>query len=147
VTPYPLATATLTPTPKTSAFQPIVIGQQGSCQDWFVYHTNQPGKFDVFRYGKLPSEPNAPADLSQGKGKSDNIGPSLSRDNAFVAFSSNRDATGSDAWEIYVATVDGKSVRRLTFDGAKNLSAAWSPNGIYIVYESLRDGHWDLQMI
>jgi Tol biopolymer transport system component len=140
------ATPTLTPTVKPT-FQAVSVGRPASCTDWFVYHTNQAGKFDIFRYGKLDSDPAASADLSQGQGKSDNIGPTLSRDNNFVAFSSNRDTTGNEIWEIYIASVDGKSVRRLTYDGAKNLSPAWSPNGKYIVYESVHDDIWDLQMI
>ena len=42
---------------------------------------------------------------------------------------------------------DGGEARRLTFDGAYNTNPAWSPDGLWIAYETRVDGQFDIWLI
>ncbi len=125
----------------TTGWTPISTGA-AACAEWFVYHTNQTGNWDIFRFGPIPGEPGAKVNLSQSADKNvDNIGPSLSPDRRWMAFNSNR--TGS--FEVYASATDGTSVQRITNNPmAPSLGPIWSPDGKSIVYESVSNGAWNL---
>lgn len=44
-------------------------------------------------------------------------------------------------WEIYTMNSDGRNRRQLTDNDARDLHAAWSPDGEQMVFQSNRDGH------
>ena len=123
---------------------PISIGG-AVCPEWFVYHTNQTGDWEIFRYGDLPGNPDADVNLSKGIGEQVyDIGPSRSPDAGWIAFASNRD----ENWEIYVATTDGEFQQRVTNNTrAIDYDPVWSPTGERIVFESSRDGNWELYSV
>lgn len=123
---------------------PIAIGG-AVCPEWFVYHTNQTGDWEIFRYGDLPGNPGADVNLSKGIGEQVyDIGPSRSPDAGWIAFASNRD----ENWEIYVATTDGEFQQRVTNNTrAIDYDPVWSPTGERIVFESSRDGNWELYSV
>ena len=109
-----------------ASWTPIEIGE-AVCPEWFVYHTNQTGDWEIFRYGDLPGNPDADVNLSKGIGEQIyDIGPSRSPDAGWIAFASNRD----ENWEIYVATTDGEFQQRVTNNTrAIDYDPVWSPVG------------------
>jgi TolB protein len=123
------------------AWQPITIGA-GFCPAWSVYHTFQTGNWEIFRLGELPGNPGADVNLTKGVGQDiHDIKPSRSPDNAWIAYSSNRDGR----WNIWVATTDGTTQRQVTFNEfAISSDPVWSPDGKYIVYETNKFGNWEL---
>jgi len=127
-----------------AAWTPIEVGG-AVCPEWFVYHTNQTGDWEIFRYGDLPGNPGADANLSKGIGEGVyDIGPTRSPDSGWIAFASNRDGN----WEIYVATTDGEFQQRVTNNTrAIDYDPVWSPTGERIVFESSRDGNWELYSV
>ena len=127
-----------------ASWTPIEIGE-AVCPEWFVYHTNQTGDWEIFRYGDLPGNPDADVNLSKGIGEQIyDIGPSRSPDAGWIAFASNRD----ENWEIYVATTDGEFQQRVTNNTrAIDYDPVWSPVGDLIVFESSRDGNWELYAV
>ena len=68
------------------------------------------------------------------------LAPSFSPDGQRVIFSSTMHSTAGTeaAREIYVATVDGTIVKRITTDGLYNHNPVWTPDGTKIVFESYR---------
>ena len=60
-----------------------------------------------------------------------------------IAFASERDGDR----EIYVMDADGRDLRRLTNDPAKDGPPAWSPDGTKIAFVSVRDGKPDIYLI
>jgi len=62
--------------------------------------------------------------------------PAFSPDGSQIAFNTNRD----DNNDVWVANVDGTSVRRLTNNPAIDTSPTWSPNGQQIAFVSDRSG-------
>jgi TolB protein len=66
------------------------------------------------------------------------INPEASPNGNRVAFMSQR--TGG--WDIYVASLDGSNLRRLTDDPANDGLPTWSPDGRYIAFVTDRDGPW-----
>jgi Tol biopolymer transport system component len=68
---------------------------------------------------------------------------SLSPDGAYVAFAAS--ATGHA--DIWVQHVDGSDLRQLTSDPAADAWPAWSPDGRWIMFASLRDRMWETRRI
>jgi Tol biopolymer transport system component len=132
------------PTVTSGPWTPIEIGG-AVCPDWFVYHTDQTGDWEIFRLGEIPGEPAANPNLTQGVGpRVYDVSPSRSPDSQWIAFASNRDGN----WEIYVGRTDGSFQQRVTYAvEAIDIDPAWSPMGNYIVYDSARDGNWELYMV
>ncbi len=66
-----------------------------------------------------------------------NYAPSFSPDGKKLAFCSTKDEGNP---EIYVASSDGKNVRRLTFNNAIDTAPSWSPTSREIAFTSDRGG-------
>ncbi|NDJ87150.1 MAG: PKD domain-containing protein, partial [Chloroflexi bacterium] len=134
-------------------WNPITIGE-AVCPDWLVYHTNQTGDWEIFRLGGDERFGDDNPNLSQGEGERiHDFAPSRSPDGAWITFASIRDGN----WEIYVAPVDNvdsdNQIQRVTYNTlAIDVDPVWSPGASYdggslIVYESARDGQWELYML
>ncbi len=50
-------------------------------------------------------------------------------------------------WEIFVVSVDGSELRRLTDNHADDLWPAWSPDGQQLVFYSGRDGNYEIYVM
>jgi len=132
------------------AWEGITVGG-AVCVDWLIYHTNMTGDWEIFRLGDdngrlAEFDPN----LSQGRGVDVvDMAPTRSPDSEWVAFTSNRDSTPEEEnWELYIAKVDNSEIRRVTYNTfAKDIDPAWSPDGRYIVFETDRDGNWELYLL
>lgn len=126
------------------------------CPIFRLYHTNQSGDWDIWRldgadmesrtsfHTNLTERDSADASIVNAEGVTD-IAPSLSPNNEWFVFASNRDGN----WEIYVAPTDGdlNAAQRVTFnETAIDTDPTWGPNN-FIVYESSRMGNWDLFMV
>ncbi len=142
-------------TPLTRApWTPLSIGE-ATCPDWLIYHTNTTGNWEIFRLGGDDEFPDDNPNLSQGDEtpRIHDFAPSRSPDGQWIAFASVRDGN----WEIYVAPVDnvnsGNIIQRVTYnDVAVDIDPVWSPGadadgGNYVVYESARDGQYDLYLL
>ncbi len=66
-----------------------------------------------------------------------NYSPAFSPDGKRLAFCSTRDEGNP---EIYVATSEGKDIKRLTFNNAIDTAPSWSPTGREIAFTSDRGG-------
>ena len=133
-------------------WSPIEIGE-GVCVDWLIYHTNQTGDWEIFRLGGDDLFPNTSNNLSEGVGERIfDLAPSRAPDGQWITFASNRDGN----FEVYIASVGnigpdgGRIFQRMTWNNrAVDIDPVWSPGGSFdggnlIVYESSRNGKWDL---
>jgi len=68
---------------------------------------------------------------------------SLSPDGTRVAFVCK--TTGNS--DVWTQNVDGSDLRQLTNDAAADAWPAWTPNGDWIVFGSLTEGHWETKRI
>jgi Tol biopolymer transport system component/putative hemolysin len=73
--------------------------------------------------------------------------PAWSPDGQHIAFSSNRAGRSSGqayATDIFVMNADGSDPHNLTDSATSDTSPAWSPDGSQIVFQSDRDGNWEI---
>jgi TolB protein len=64
--------------------------------------------------------------------------PEASPDGRSIAFMSQRDGN----WEVYLASLDGTGLRRLTRQEGNDGLPTWSPDGRYLAFVSDREGAW-----
>lgn len=96
----------------------IIAMAENSYTHLFAY---QPGSFPFFR-------------LTSGEW--DDIDPAISPDGKKVAFASNRDLY----WELYVMDLESGQTNRITYSPEYDGSPSWSPDGLWLVYESYTPG-------
>ncbi|MEA5079694.1 MAG: hypothetical protein VB013_14065 [Anaerolineaceae bacterium] len=70
----------------------------------------------------------------------DDDDPAISPDGTQIAFSSNREGQ----WEIYVLNLKTDSLLRVTNSKNYDGSPAWSPDGQYLIYQTMNGDHLDL---
>ena len=80
-------------------------------------------------------------------GIGEDFAPVVAPDNAHVAFDSTRlkvkDGFGNDAANLYVATLDGKSVIKVSDDVNATIKPTWSPNGQKLYYSAYSSAKYD----
>ncbi|MBZ0289313.1 MAG: hypothetical protein K8I30_16960, partial [Anaerolineae bacterium] len=120
-----------------------------NCPIFQLYHTDEVGGWEIFRLDGADelTRTTIRENLSLGLDEDvENMAPSLSPNNEWIIFQSNRDGN----WELYVAPTNGgnpDAVQRVTYNTvAIDSDPMWGPNN-FVVYESSRHGNWDLYLI
>ena len=134
---------------------PITIGA-GVCPDWLLYHTNMPGNWEVFRLGGDDEFPDDDPNLSQS-GEQPTYPRLCTKPFTRRTVDCICLLTVTCNWEIYIAPLNnvnsGLITQRVTSNEvAVDIDPVWSPGadfdgGNWIVYESARDGQYDLWMV
>jgi Tol biopolymer transport system component/PKD repeat protein len=124
-----------------------------NCPDFRLYHTNEVGNWEIFRLDGADETTRTSfrenLSLSDPEADYRDMAPSLSPNNEWIIFTSNRDRVEGqlENWELYVAPTSGGSpeaVQRVTFnETAIDTDPVWGPNN-WVVFESNRRGNWDL---
>jgi dipeptidyl aminopeptidase/acylaminoacyl peptidase len=132
-TPRPQATLTPSPTPPLIVSRPvpaIAYQSRGSGDDfWSIY--------------VMSSDGSNRTTLTQGQSGFLSP-PSWSSDGSRLAFVSDR----SGSTDVWVMDIDGSNLVNLTDEEAKDHSPAWSPDGQWIAFASLRDAlYWELYVM
>lgn len=97
---------------------------QGSSPN--IYRMNYEGEL----MGKITNGPNAAM----------NVEPAVSPDGQKIAFSSDR----SGGVMIYIMDIDGKNVKRITFNGVFNSAPSWSDDGKKIAFAGQTGDNFDI---
>ena len=129
----PQATLTPSPTPPLIVSRPvpaIAYQSRGSSDDfWSIYVMSSDGSNRTI--------------LTQGQSGFLSP-PSWSSDGSRLAFVSDR----SGSMDVWVMDIDGSNLVNLTDEEAKDHSPAWSPDGQWIAFASLRDAlYWELYVM
>lgn len=95
------------------------------------------GSADIF---KATADGVSVSPITNGPSRAMNVEAAVSPDGKKVAFSSDR----SGRPMVYVMDIDGKNVKRLTFEGKYNASPAWSPDGKQIAFAGQDGNHFDI---
>ncbi|MBL7961620.1 PD40 domain-containing protein [bacterium] len=82
-----------------------------------------------------------PTNLTYSKGN--DLQPSVSRNDLFIAFASNRDGGN---YEIYKMQTDGKDQTRITYDDGDDIFPRFSLDGNKIIFSSNRNGNFQIFM-
>lgn len=70
--------------------------------------------------------------------------PGVSPDGRWLVFSSTQHSPRAD---IYIKSVQGRTVSKLTSDGSNNVMPSFSPDGQRIAFASDRNGWWDIYVM
>ncbi|MFN8379469.1 MAG: SdrD B-like domain-containing protein, partial [Anaerolineae bacterium] len=163
--PTPTPTPVILGTPATSAVSNVdgvtVIPAENAlvcstgCPNFRLYHTDETGDWEIFRLDSADPQARTTSrvNLSLGTGQGVNdMAPSLSPNSQWIVFTSNRDTQPGqpENWEIYVAPTSGgnpDAVQRVTVNHfANDTDPVWGPNN-WVVFESNRNGNWDLYAV
>jgi Tol biopolymer transport system component/PKD repeat protein len=156
------STPTPTPTPEDSRVIADGIGIPDwdsvptcgrNCPEFRLYHTDEVGNWEIFRLDSADEATRTSIrenlSLSDPEADHRDMAPSLSPNNEWIVFTSNRDKVDGqpENWELYVAPSNGgdpTAVQRVTFnENAIDTDPVWGPNN-WVVFESNRRGNWDL---
>ncbi|WP_054536661.1 TolB family protein [Herpetosiphon geysericola] len=106
-----------------------------------VFVSNRDGNDDIYLTDEHETFSmnltNSPNDIYNGH-------PSWSPDGKNIVFHSNMDDPGGHNSEIYIISVEGNNLRRLTNHLEWDGQPSWSPDGRYIAFESKRDGKFEI---
>lgn len=125
------------------------------CPTFRLYHTDETGDWEIFRLDSAneDTETTQRENLSLGEGEGvDDMAPSISPNDEWIVFTSNRATVSGEPenWEIYVAPTGGgnpDAVERVTYNTtAIDTDPVWGPNN-WVVFETNRNGNWDLYAI
>jgi len=131
ITPSPSPTATLTPT-KTTTPQP------GDMAQTFILSMDDNGYSHLFAYS-----PNKTTPIRLTSGLWDDISPSVNIDGTLVVFASNRNAY----WDLYTLNLADGAIARITDTPEYDGSPAWSPDGQWIIYETMVAGQMEINIV
>jgi Tol biopolymer transport system component len=106
----------------------ILSMMEGDHSHLFAYQPLEAGEGESISLTRLTS------------GAWDDRDPSISPDNRQVVFSSNRNGY----WDLYVIDLAAGLIDRLTDSLAYDGAPAWSPDGLWIVYESYVDENLEI---
>jgi Tol biopolymer transport system component len=109
------------------------------CQDTLLFHAEGTGDWDIYNLFERPTN------ITNMAG-SNEIQPSYSMDNQWIAFITDRHENNDDNWELYVIKEDGTGLNRLTFNTATDLNPVWGP-GNRLLFESDRENNWELYLL
>ncbi|MBI5957843.1 MAG: PD40 domain-containing protein [Chloroflexi bacterium] len=123
------------------AWEPLSIGCGVCMPELVFYHSDAAGDWDIYRLNEQGTSEDE-NNVTRGQGSQD-LQPSYSADGEWLAFTTNRDVVGG--WEVYLASPDGASQVRLTYNSGNDVNPVWGPANL-IAWESNRTGNWDLFM-
>jgi Tol biopolymer transport system component len=96
-------------------------------------HGNNPGVGDIGNISQVSFAPEG-ADFD----------PDVSRDGKTLVFASTQHKTTSN---LYIKSIDGRTVTQVTNDPANDLMPRLSPDGTRIAFASDRSGNWDIYVM
>jgi TolB protein len=140
-TPAPTSTATRTASPSPSAtLTPTKTPTPlpGDKTQTFILSMNDNGYQHLFAYApsKLPL-------TRLTSGRWDDVSPAISADGTRVVFASNR----NEYWDIYTLNLTDGQIARITdtpeFDG----HPGWSPDGQWIIYETMSGDQLEIDLV
>jgi Tol biopolymer transport system component len=124
-----------------------------NCPEFRLYHTDEVGNWEIFRLDGADETTRTSfrenLSLSDPDADHRDMAPSLSPNNEWIIFTSNRDKVDGqpENWELYVAPTSGgdpTAIQRVTYnETAIDTDPVWGPNN-WVVFESNRRGNWDL---
>lgn len=124
------------------AWEPFEIGGPVCDPELVAYHSDSSGDWDIYKLADNGMS-EAANNLSRGVGTQD-LMPSLSADNQWVIYTTNRYVLGG--WEIQASRVDGTKDQRVSFNSGYDVNPVWGPANL-MVWETNRHGNWELYML
>jgi TolB protein len=123
------ATLAVTGVPSAGA---IVPGPNGR----IAFESSRTGNTDIYTMG-----PDGSTQVNLTNNPAIDVFPAWSPDGSKITFSSNRDASPADPFnlDIYVMNADGSNVTRLTNAPGEDRGTSWTSDGQTIVFHSQRD--------
>lgn len=120
-------------------WMPIASGEATTYDAHIVFVSDRDGNYEIY---DLKIADDSVTRLTYRERNPDQE-PTLSPDGRQIAFQSKVE----NNWEIFVMDVDGRNVKRLTFNPADDRQPAWSPDGANIAFASNRDGNNEIYVM
>jgi Tol biopolymer transport system component len=140
--PVPVAFGELGEDLERIAWEPFEIGCGACAAELVVYHSDADGDWDIYRLAE--GGMSEPTNNITHTDASNDLMPSYSADNQWVAYTTDRHVLGG--WEIQVSRADGTADARVSFNSGNDVNPVWSPANL-LAWETNRHGNWDLYML